>query len=134
VKAGESGAVAGRNAVELLERVGVLRNRTDLDLLVFFAEHPSSLLAMDSLAGFVGCGHTQIAASLEVLLAAGLLQRRQTPAHAARLYVFEPDAAARAWLPALLTLSGTREGRLALREALVARAGESAPAGREAGG
>lgn len=126
--------MTSREALDLLDRVGVLRNRTDLDLLVFFAEHPSSLLAMDSLAGFVGCGHSQIAASIEVLLDAGLLQRRQTPAHAARLYVFEPDAAAGAWLPALLALSGTREGRLALREALVARSAESAGGGRGAGG
>jgi hypothetical protein len=123
-----------REALDLLDRVGVLRNRTDLDLLVFFAEHPNTLLAMDSLASFVGCSHQQIAASIEVLLSAGLLQRRQTPAHAARLYVFEPDAAAGGWLPALLDAASTRAGRLALREALAARSAESAAGGRGAGG
>ncbi len=123
-----------REALELLDRVGVLRNRTDLDLLVFFAEHPSSMLAMDSLASFVGCSHYEIAASIEVLLSAGLLQRRQTPAHAARLYAFEPDAAAFAWLPTLLEAAGTRTGRLALREALAARAAQSAAGRPGAGG
>jgi hypothetical protein len=83
---------------------------------------------MDSLAAFVGCSHAQISSSIEVLLTAGLLQRRQTPAHAARLYAFTPDAAAGAWLPALQDAAATRAGLLALREALVTR---SAAAGGE---
>jgi hypothetical protein len=89
---------------------------------------------MDSLAAFVGCSHYQIAASIEVLLSAGLLQRRQTPAHAARLYAFEPDAATGAWLPALLEAAATRTGRLALREALAARTADSAAGGQGANG
>ncbi len=114
-------ADTGREALRLLDRIGVLRNRSDLDLLLFFAEHPSSLLAMESLAAFVGCSHHQIAGSIEVLLAAGVLQRRQTPVHAARLYVFEPSGSVEGWLPELLDLASTREGRLALRFALAGR-------------
>ena len=123
-----------RDALALLDRVGVLRHRSDLDLLLFFAEHPSALLAMDSLAAFVGYSHHQIAGSIEVLVAAGLLQRRQTQAHAARLYVFDPGAAAGAWLPALLAAAATRAGRLALREALALRSVDSAGGSRVAGG
>jgi len=111
----------------------VLRHRSDLDLLTFFAEHPSSLLAMDSLAAFVGCSHHQIAASIEVLFAAGLLQRRQTPDHAARLYIFAPEGAATAWLPALLTATATRDGRQALRDALAFRLANPTGGDRGAG-
>ena len=58
----------------------------DLDLAVFFARHPRSLLSSDSLSAFLGYQIKDIADSLDVLLAAGILRRRQTSAHAARLY------------------------------------------------
>ena len=109
-------------ARRLLDRIPVLKHACDLDLLVFFARHPRSLLASESLACFLGYGIKDIAESLDVLLGAGLLKRAQTPAHAARLYVFAlngaqvgPDGG---WLPALLEMASTRQGRLALRESL----------------
>ena len=115
-------------ARRLLDRIRVLKHACDLDLLVFFARHPRSLLASESLASFLGYGIKDIAESLDVLLGAGLLKRAQTPAHAARLYVFAlngahvgPDGG---WLPALLEMASTRQGRLALRETLGRRSSE----------
>lgn len=106
---------------DLLDRIGVLRSRCDLDLLVFFARHPNCLLDSESLAAFLGYDLPGIAESLDVLLTAGLLQRTQTPAHAARLYVFVTGGPIGGWLPALLDLASTRPGRLALRDALAGR-------------
>ncbi len=115
-------------ARRLLDRIRVLKHVCDLDLLVFFARHPRSLLASELLASFLGYDLKDIAASLDVLLGAGLLKRAQTPAHAARLYVFAlngahvgPDGG---WLPALLEMASTRQGRLALRETLRRRSSE----------
>ena len=106
----------------LLERIAVLKHACDLDLLVFFARHPRSLLTSESLRGFLGYDLKEIAESLDVLLAAGLVLRSQTPAHAARLYVLAGEGTNGGtkgrWLPSLLALASTREGRLALREAL----------------
>ena len=116
----------GKDARDLLERGGVLRSRCDLDLLLFFARHPNSLLPSESLAALLGYTLQEIAGSLDVLLAAGLLRRRQTPAHAARLYFFADGGSNGGWLPALLDLASTRPGRLALRDALAGRARRSA--------
>ncbi len=115
-------------ARRLLDRITVLKHACDLDLQVFFSRHPRSLLASESLASFIGYGIKDIAQSLDVLLGAGLLKRAQSPAHAARLYVFAlngaqvgPDGG---WLPALLEMASTRQGRLALRETLRRRSSE----------
>ena len=101
----------------LLERAGVLRERADFDLLAFFARHPRTLLASESLGALLGYELKEIARSLEALLECGLLKRTQTSAHAARLYVFAPDAP-HEWLPPLLKMAATRAGRLALRQVL----------------
>ena len=110
------------DAHRLLDQIGVLRHACDLDLLLFFARHPRSLLASESLAAFLGYDLKEIADSLEVLLHAGLLTREQTAAHAARLYVFAigdgDGGSGDGWLPSLVAMASTREGRLALREAL----------------
>jgi hypothetical protein len=112
------------DACRLLDRIGVMNNPCDLDLLIFFARHPRSLLASESLASFLGYELKEIADSLETLLAAGLLTRLQSPAHASRLYVFAIDARGGAhheWLSSLLAAASTRDGRLVLRRALVHR-------------
>ena len=113
------------DAHRLLDRIGVLRHACDLDLLLFFARHPRSLLASESLAAFLGYDLKEIAESLEVLMTAGLLTREQTPAHAARLYVFAigdaDGGSGNGWLPSLIAMASTREGRLALRHALLRR-------------
>lgn len=120
------------DARRLFDRIGVLRHACDLDLLIFFARHPRSLLASESLANFLGYDLKDIAESLDVLLAAGLLTREQSPAHAARLYVFAIDTNGGTdgdWLPSLLALASTREGRLALRQALTRRRREKTSGG-----
>lgn len=113
------------DARRLLDRISVLRYACDLDLLLFFARHPRSLLASESLAAFLGYDLNEIADSLEVLLSAGLLTRAQTPAHAARLYVYAVDHTNSGGngdsIASLLALASTRDGRLALREALPRR-------------
>jgi DNA-binding MarR family transcriptional regulator len=106
--------VEHEDARRVLDQVGVLRHRSDLDLLVFFARHPRTLLTSDQIATFLGYELPQIAASLERLLEAGYLTRTQNRAHAARLYVFSIGASTGGWLPELLKLGSTREGRLIL--------------------
>ncbi len=116
-------------AQRLVDRAGALKRPCDLDLLLFFARHPQSMLASESLAGFLGYGLNDIAESLDALLAARLLTRTQTAAHAARLYVFTADTMSGDWLPSLLRVASSREGRRALMTALRARS-----TGQEAGG
>jgi hypothetical protein len=110
----------------MLDRIGVLRHRSDLDLLIFFARHPRSLLSSEALAAFLGYDLSDIADSLETLLSAGLLTRTQTSAHAARMYVFTAEGPGGGWLPSLLRMASTRQGRLTLREALARRSPEGA--------
>lgn len=102
------------DAVQLLDRLNVLRHPSDLDLLMFFARHPRSLLSSEQLALFLGYGVQEIAASLDLLLNAGFLTRTQSHRHAARMYVFAIDPPGGNWLPAVKQLASTRAGRLAL--------------------
>jgi hypothetical protein len=102
----------------VLDRIAVIRYSCDLDLLIFFVQHPSTLLTSEQLAAFVGYELTHISASLDTLIGARLLRRTQHPTHAARLYEFTPGESTGDWLPSLIRLASTREGRLALREAL----------------
>jgi hypothetical protein len=98
----------------VVEQADVLRRAADLDLLIFFARHPRSLLTSEQIATFLGYEVTQIAESLELLLTAGILTRTQNPTHAARLYVFSPSLDPGGWLPALLRIAASRDGRLSL--------------------
>jgi hypothetical protein len=122
------------DARRLLDRIGVLQHPCDIDLLIFFVRHPRSLLASEALASFLGYELKEIADSLETMLAAGLLTRAQTPAHAARLYVFAIDDTRGGtngeWLSALLNVASTREGRLALRAAVSSRRPRDETSGR----
>lgn len=98
----------------LLNRAGV-RRASDLDLLIFFGRHPRSLLSSESLSAFLGYDIKQIANSLDKFLAAGLLRRRQTSAHSARLYELILDGpSSYQWLEELLAIASTRPGRMAL--------------------
>lgn len=114
-------------AAVLLKGIGVLRSRCDLDLLIFFARHPTALLTSEQLATWLGHELRAIAMSLDVLLEARLIRREQNPSHAARMYVFCSETRGGGWLPSLLRLAKTREGRLALIDALRSR-GDDAPA------
>jgi hypothetical protein len=130
--------VDDEEAYRVVARVDVLRHRADLDLLVFFARHPRALLTSEQLAAYLGYDLPQIADSLDTLLNAQLLTRTQNRNHAARLYVFAHEGRTDGWLPGLLKLASTREGRLALRAAIPERASmgasdsEGSPQGRTA--
>lgn len=102
----------------LVDRIEALRHPCDLDLLVFFVKHPRTLMASEQLASFMGYDVKQLAMSLDVLLEAGLVNRSQTRAHVARMYVLATDGVHGGWLPSLVTLASTRTGRLALIRAL----------------
>ena len=118
----------------LLDRIGLLRRPCDLDLLLFFVRHPRALLSSDQIAAFLGYEGRLLAESLDVLLTAELLTRIQTPTSATRMHVFTVGGPHDGWLPSLVEAASTREGRLALRAALIDQRSEQAPgqvAGRE---
>jgi hypothetical protein len=111
------------HARRLLDRIDLLGNPCDLDLLVFFARHPRILLANDQLAVLLGYEFTQIAASMDVLQRAGLITVSQNPIDTAQIHFFTTGGdQSTGWLPDLLELASTREGRLALVRALRERA------------
>ena len=112
-------------ARRLVERIAFLRDPCDLDVLVFFVRHPRSLLTSDQIALYVGYDVKRTGDSLDTLLAANVLTRSQTPSHAARMYVFEMGGSNGDWLPALRDIVSTREGRLAIRAALIERRQET---------
>jgi hypothetical protein len=105
------------HARQLLVRVGVLRHPCDLDLLIFFARHPRTLMTSEQLAALMGYGLQQTAESRDMLLKAELITRTLSPARAARMYVFA-DGTEHGWLPPLLEFASTRHGRLAMRRVL----------------
>jgi len=109
------------DARRLLERVGVLRHPCDLDLLLFFVRHPRSLITSEQLASWLGYELKQVADSLEILLNADVLTRTQNPTHAARMYVLHAGGSSGGWLPGVLSMASTRQGRLALLEVLSRR-------------
>jgi hypothetical protein len=111
----------------LLDRIGVVRRPCDLELLLFFIRHPRALLTSDQIAAFVGYEVKLLAESLDVLVRAELLTRVQTPTSAARMYVFAIGGTHGGWLPLLVELASSREGRLALRAALLAQGNERSP-------
>ncbi len=117
-------------ARRLLDSVGLLRHPCDLDLLLFFVRHPRTLMSSEQLAAFLGYDLKRISESLEVLLEARLLRRTPNPAHAARMYVFAVSSPNGGWLPALLDLASTQNGRLMLRRELKRRVPDSAGEGQ----
>ena len=107
------------SARRLLDQIDdLLRHPCDLDLLIFFARHPRTLMANEQLAVLLGYEFTQIAGSLDRLQGAGLLTLLENPTYTARMYVFTVRDPSAEWLPDLLQLGSTREGRLALIGAL----------------
>ena len=102
----------------LLDRIPMLRRPCDIDLLVFFARHPRTLMTSEQLAQLLGHQLDDVARSLDLLLASGFLTRAQNPTRAARLHVFATGGADGGWLPAFVEFASTRAGRLALRDAL----------------
>lgn len=113
------------DAERLLNQLDVLRQPSDLDLLIFFARHPRALLASEQVATFLGYGVKEIGASLDRLVEAGFVTRTPNSKHAARMYVFAIVPPGGGWLPALRQMASTREGRLALMSALRRRSSDA---------
>ena len=107
------------------DRVPTLTGACDLDLLLFFARHPFSLLTSPQLAALVGYGPAEIAESLERLSSAGIVARTERATPVAGLFVFTPDGADGQWLPSLLELGSTRAGRLTLLRTLAPDRGDA---------
>jgi len=117
-----SGDPTGLNgeARALLDGFPALERPCDLDLLVFFAKHPQVLLSSEQLARLLGYELKEVTGSLRVLLAAGVLTRSQSHSRTrpARMYVLHADVMHGGTWPALIKLTSTRDGLLALRRAL----------------
>jgi hypothetical protein len=105
------------DARAVLSRIPAIAHTSDLDLLIFFAKHPRTLMSSEQLARLLGYQLSDVAHSLDVLLSIGILTRTQNPARLPRMYCFTADGDD-GWLPRLMTLGSTRAGRLALRHAL----------------
>ena len=122
-----------RRVGDLLDRIGGIKDPCDLDLLLFFHRHPRAVLTSERLALYVGYELSQIAKSLETLIAAGLLTRVQRPTASARMYVLATDSPRGGSLDALLRHASTRQGRLATLAALArGRPGAESPGPRGA--
>jgi hypothetical protein len=106
------------HARTLLDSIPALQRPCDLDLLVFFARHPQTLIASEQLAQLLGYHLNEIDRSLDALHAAGSLTRTQNPARLARMYVFATGGTNGGLLQAVVEFASTRKGRLALRRAL----------------
>ena len=100
--------------LRLLDRIGLLQHPCDLDLLIFFVRHPRTLLASEQLAVLLGYEFKQLATSLDLLVGAGCVTRTSNHTGAAHMYLFDAGAPCHEWLPDLLQVTSTREGRLAL--------------------
>ena len=111
----------------LLDRIGCLRRPGDLDLLLFFYRHPRSFLISERLAAYVGYDLAQVDQALEILITAGLLRRSPDSTDPARLYVLAQESRLGGWLSSLLQIAATREGRLAVIQALKPRTIPSDP-------
>jgi DNA-binding MarR family transcriptional regulator len=114
----------GRRFEHLLGGARIIRHPCDLDLLLFLRRHPCAILTSERLAAYVGYELNQLARSLDRLTDAGLLERSQNPAHAARLYALNTPEAG--WLAAVLDIASTREGREELIDSLKTAEGRDA--------
>ena len=106
------------DAQRLLDRISVLQHPCDLDLLIFFARHRRTLLANQQIAGFLGYDVEQIDTSLDLLVGAGLVTQMTNRTRDTQMCVLAAADSSREWLPDLLRVASTREGRLAMLQAL----------------
>ena len=105
------------HAQRLLDHIAVLRHPCALDLLIFLARHRRTLLANEQIADLLGYDFKQIDASLELLVGAGLVTQMTNRTRDTQMCVLAADSS-REWLPELLRVASTREGRLAMLQAL----------------
>ena len=105
----------------LLDRVAIVKSACDLDLVLFFSRHPRALITTEDLARFVGYDLQRVARALDSLIAGGIVRRSQTDGHAARMYVLDAAGPSGGWLPSLVSIASTREGRATILALLAAR-------------
>jgi predicted transcriptional regulator len=110
----------------LLTGIPIVVDPCDLDLLMFFYRHPRALLTSEQVAAFVGYDMKEITKSIDRFIDAGLLDRKQNPMHAARLYLLVLEGPKIGGLKTLLELASTREGRETIFQSLEAARRESA--------
>ena len=107
------------SVAESTSLLAVLKSSCDLDVLRFFHRHPRAFLNTLDLAQRVGYDTSEIDASIETLLMAGLVTSfKPREGATARLYEFTPGRWATV-LPRLLWVASTADGRRALRRALI---------------
>lgn len=106
---------------DLLDRLACLKSACDLDLLLFFYRHPRTVLSSERLALYIGHELSEVARSLETLIAAELLMRVQGPTRGARMYVLTSGGPLGGWIDTFLRLASTRDGRLGVLAALAER-------------
>lgn len=102
----------------LLDRIGVIRNRCDLDVLVYLFRHADALLTGERLAAAVGYDLKQVAGSLDTLVFGGLLKRTRSRADGLGMYVFGPSRTEEGALASLLQMATSRAGRLEILRVL----------------
>lgn len=98
-----------------------VRSVCDLDLLLFFARHSHSLLTTEQIASFVGYGLSAVTEALEHLQAAGLVASFRDRSAEVDLYMLTGGVRGSSGalsLSSLLELASTRDGRLAVIDAL----------------
>lgn len=95
-----------------LERSSALRTPCDLDLLLFFARHASTLLPVEQIAAFVGYPPRAVTAALENLVVEGLISRERGTGRGACLYVFTRREIDGGPLATLLGFAANRDGRI----------------------
>jgi hypothetical protein len=103
---------------ELLDRVRVVQDQCDLDLLIFCFRHPHALLSSEHIAAAVGHDPKKVEASLDKLIHARVLERTQNPRVAARMHAFGAAPDEQGPLASLLQVASSREGRLAIIKVL----------------
>jgi DNA-binding transcriptional ArsR family regulator len=111
----------------LLDRVPALQRPCDLDLLLFLARHPRTLMTGDQLARLLGYSRDEVGRAMDVLVGAGLITRSESPNRAAAMHVVATATAHDEWLDACLAFASTRDGRLTLRRTLAVSPPERAP-------
>jgi len=106
-----------------LDTTDAIRSACDLDLLRFFTRHSHALLTTEQIANFVGYDRSELDEALGHLLNGGFVSRLRGGEADADLYEYSWDRAAAATaagasLSSVLELASTRDGRLAVLDAL----------------
>jgi hypothetical protein len=118
VSIGKPARAEAKQIEHLLADASLVRNSCDLDLFLFLHRHPRTLLTSEQIAAFVGYPMNQVADSLDMFIASGLLDRIQNAMHPARMYLLQLDGPQGDGPKRLLELASTRLGLEGIIKAL----------------